>query len=306
MTEDQENQNEEESGMEKEDPREDRDDLNIYIAEMKNLEIDFSDLEDIDLEELQEMQDAIAKVKELENLQNKAISEEEISKEYESFESDIQTTEREDFLRQKEAMISDFSDIENIDFDELQEMQKAIETVKQEETQTTENVPTQYHISGVNSSELEERIKQELLERKQEIKKEIITPEKFLERTKNKRDKIWYHSLHYLVYQAEDHIASKGLLYEMLKEVTSKSPIDPIPENQFYFGLGYILRLTLNEKQVVKYIRGGKFKINIGIKGISDILDEVGEPISTRPILKEEEKRKMYKEFLNGDFFDQI
>ena len=306
MTEDQENQNEEESSMEKEEPREDRDDLDIYILEMKNLETDFSDLEDLDLEELQEMQDAIAKVKELENLQNEEIIEEEISKQYESFEVKTQTTEREDYLMQKEAMINDFSDIENIDFDELQEMQKAIETVKQEENQTTENITTQYPPSSVESSELEERIKQELLERKQEIKKEIITPEKFLERTKNKRDKIWYHSLHYLVYQAEDHIASKGLLYDMLKEVTSKSPIDPIPENQFYFGLGYILRLTLNEKQVVKYIRGGKFKINIGIKGISDILDEVGEPISTRPILKEEEKRKMYKEFLNDDFFDQI
>ncbi|MHA1460504.1 MAG: hypothetical protein ACTSO8_03400, partial [Promethearchaeota archaeon] len=292
--------------MEKEEPREDRDDLDIYIAEMKNLETDFSDLEDLDLEELQEMQDAIAKVKELENLQEEEITEEEISKEYESFEVKTQTTEREEYLMQKEAMISDFSDIENIDFDELQEMQKAIETVKQEEAQTTESITTQYPASSVEASELEERIKQELLERKQEFKKEIITPEKFLERTKNKRDKIWYHSLHYLVYQAEDHIASKGLLYEMLKEVTSKSPIDPIPENQFYFGLGYILRLTLNEKQVVKYIRGGKFRINIGIKGISDILDEVGEPISTRPILKEEEKKEMYKEFLKDDFFDQF
>jgi len=306
MTEDQENQNEEESSIEEEELREERDDLDIYISEMKNLETDFSDLEDIGLEELQEMQDAIAKVKELENIQNEEIIEEEISKQYESIEVKTQTTEREDYLMQKEAMISDFSDIENIDFDELQEMQKAIETVKQEENQTTENITTQYSPSSVESSELEERIKQELLERKQEFKKEIITPEKFLERTKNKRDKIWYHSLHYLVYQAEDHIASKGLLYEMLKEVTSKSPIDPIPENQFYFGLGYILRLTLNEKQVIKYIRGGKFKINVGIKGISDILDEVGEPISTRPILKEEEKRKMYKEFLNDDFFDQI
>ena len=310
MTEDQENQNEEESSIEKEEPREepreDRDDLDIYVAEMKNLETDFSDLEDLDLEELQEMQDAIAKVKELENLQENEITEEEISKEYESFEVKPQTTEREEYLMQKEAMISDFSDIENIDFDELQEMQKAIDTVKQEEAQITENVTTQYPASSVEASELEERIKQELLERKQEFKKEIITPEKFLERTKNKREKIWYHSLHYLVYQAEDHIASKGLLYEMLKEVTSKSPIDPIPENQFYFGLGYILRLTLNEKQVVKYIRGGKFKINIGIKGISDILDEVGEPISTRPILKEEEKKEMYKEFLTDDFFDQF
>ena len=306
MTEDQENQNEEETSMEKEEPREDRDDLDLYISEMKNLETDFSDLEDIDLEELQEMQDAIAKVKELESLQNEEIIEEEISKEYESFETDIQTTEREDYLKQKEAMINDFSDIDNIDFDELQEMQKAIETVKQEENQTNENITSQYPTSSVHSSELEERIKQELLERKQKIKKEIITPEKFLERTKNKRDKIWYHSLHYLVYQAEDNIASKGLLYEMLKEVTSKSPIDPIPENQFYFGLGYILRLTLNDKQVVKYLKGGKFKINVGIKGISDILDEVGEPISTRPVLKEEEKRKMYKEFLTDDFFDQF
>jgi hypothetical protein len=306
MTEDQENQNEEETSMEKEEPREDRDDLDLYISEMKNLETDFSDLEDLDLEELQEMQDAITKVKELESLQNEEIIEEEISKEYESFETDIQTTEREDYLKQKEAMINDFSDIDNIDFDELQEMQKAIETVKQEENQTTENITSQYPTSSVHSSELEERIKQELLERKQKIKKEIITPEKFLERTKNKRDKIWYHSLHYLVYQAEDNIASKGLLYEMLKEVTSKSPIDPIPENQFYFGLGYILRLTLNDKQVVKYLKGGKFKINVGIKGISDILDEVGEPISTRPVLKEEEKRKMYKEFLTDDFFDQF
>ena len=306
MTEDQENQNDEESRMEKEEPIDDRDDLDIYMSDMKNLETDFSDLEDLDLEELQEMQDAITKVKELESLHNEETIEEVASEEYESFKPDIQTTEREDYLMQKEAMISDFSDIENIDFDELQEMQKAIESVKQEEDRATDAGMTQYPINSAESSELEERIKQELLERKQEIKKEIITPEKFLERTRNKRDKIWYHVLHYLVYQAEDHFASKELLYEMLKEVTSKSPIDPIPENQFYFGLGYILRLTLNDKKVVKYIRGGKFKINIGIKGISDILEEVGEPISTRPILKEEEKRKMYKEFLNDDFFDQF
>ncbi|NVM16172.1 MAG: hypothetical protein HWN80_00545 [Candidatus Lokiarchaeota archaeon] len=306
MSEDQENQADEETNMEKEEPRADQDDLDIYISDMKNLETDFSDLEDLDLEELQEMQDAITKVKELEKLQNEEISKEEISNGYESFKPDIQSTEREDYLMQKEAMISDFSDIENIDFDELQEMQKAIETVQQEESQATETEMTQYLTSSVESIELEERIKQELLERKQEIRKEKITPEKFIERIKNKRDKIWYHVLHYLTYQAEDNIASKELLYEMLKEVTSKSPIDPIPENQFYFGLGYILRLTLNEKKVVKYIRGGKFKINVGIKGLSDILEEVGEPISTKPILKEEEKREMYKEFLNDEFFDQI
>lgn len=306
MTEDQENENDEETNMEQEEAREDQDDLDVYLSDMKNLETDFSDLEDLDLEELQEMQDAIDKVKELDNLEKEEVIEEKIPQEYESFKPDKQTTEREDYIMQKEAMINDFSDIENIDFDELQEMQKAIETVKQEEDQTTATAMTQYPTSSAESSELEERIKQELLERKQETKKVIVTPEKFIERARNKRDKIWYHVLHYLVFQAEDYIASKELLYEMLKEVTSKSPIDPIPENQFYFGLGYILRLTLNEKQVVKYFKGGKFKINIGIKGISDLLEELGEPISTRPILKEEEKRKMYKEFLNDDFFDQI
>ena len=51
-------------------------------------------------------------------------------------------------------------------------------------------------------------------------------------------------------------------------------------------------------------MRGGKFKINIGIKGIKEILEEVGEPISTRPILKEEEKKKMYTDFLKDEFLD--
>lgn len=274
------------------------DDLEAYLSEMKTLESDFSDLEDIDFEELKEMQEAIAKVKELEKLEDGENLEEIIP--------DLQSSEQEVYLAQKEAMKSDFSDIEDIDFEELQEMKKAIESVKQEEIQETGAKINQMAENDLISSDLEERIREELLERKKEAKKELITPEIFIERNKNKRDKIWYHALYYLVYEAEDYIASKTLLYEMLKEVTSKSPIDPIPENQFYFGLGYILRLSLNDKRVVKYIRGGKFKINVGIKGISDILEEVGEPINTRPILKEEEKRKMYKEFLNDDFFDQI
>jgi len=304
MTEDQEKQNEEKSNDDKQESTQDQDDLETYLSDMKNLETDFSDLEDLDLDELREMQEAMAKVKELESLENEEAIEEGISKELELIGSKLQTNELEDYLAQKEAMISDFSDLEEIDFDELQDMQKAIETVKQEDSQVAGENILQTPVSRGVSSELEERIKQELLERKKEKAKEIITPEKFLDRAKNKRDKIWYHSLYYLVYQAEDSFASKALLYDMLKEVTSKSPIDPIPENQFYFGLGYILRLTLNDKQVVKYMKGGKFKINIGIKGIREILEKVGEPISTRPILKEEEKKKMYTDFLKDEFLD--
>ncbi|MHA1391257.1 MAG: hypothetical protein ACTSQT_03315, partial [Promethearchaeota archaeon] len=232
MTEDQENQNDVEINTEKEEQREDRDDLDIYISEMKHLETDFSDLEDLDFEELKEMQEAIAKVKELEQLEG--------NENLEEFVPDLQSSEQEDYLAQKEAMISDFSDIEGIDFEELQEMQKAIESVKQEEIREAGAGINQIAKTDLISSDLEERIKQELLERKQEAKKEVITPEIFIERTKDKRDKIWYHALYYLVYEAEDHVASKTLLYEMLKEVTSKSPIDPIIEPQFYFGLGYI------------------------------------------------------------------
>ena len=298
QTEDQENQTETENNAEKEELKEDQDDLDIYISEMKHLETDFSDLEDLDFEELKEMQEAIAKVQELDKLEG--------NENLDEFIPDLQSSEQKDYLTQKEAMISDFSDIEDIEFEELQEMQKAIESVKQEELHEAGANINQMASKDLISSDLEERIKQELLERKQESKKEIITPEKFIERNKNKRDKIWYQALYYLVYEAEDHIASKTLLYEMLKDVTSKSPIDPIPENQFYFGLGYILRLSLNDKQVVKYLKGGKFKVNVAEKGIKDLLDELGEPISRRPILTDEEKKKMYEEFLKDDFFDQI
>jgi hypothetical protein len=126
----------------------------------------------------------------------------------------------------------------------------------------------------------------------------------FLDYIKDRREKIWYHALYYLVFNVEDHIASKVLLYDVLKEVTSKSPIDPIPEHQFYFGLGYILRLNFNDKQVVRFLRDGKFKINVNIEKLKEILGETGEPISTKPIIEEKEKKRMFKDFLDEDFMD--
>ena len=103
----------------------------------------------------------------------------------------------------------------------------------------------------------------------------------------------------------EDHIATKALLYDVLKEVTSKSAIDPIPEHQFYFGLGFILRLTLNNKKVIRYMSSrGKFKINVNVDNLKKLLEQSGEPISTRPIIEEEEKKKMFSDFLKDDFSD--
>lgn len=275
----------------------DEDDLKIYLEEMKALETDFSDLEDLDLEELQEIQDAISKVKEGEELTEAEVVSERLSG---GEEINVEMSEEKEI---REAMITDFSDMDEIDFDELRDMQDAMSSVKQEELQgipdgVSESQPTQEI-----SKELEDRIKQELLKRK-EVKEEGITPEKFLDYIKNKREKIWYHALYYIVFNVEDHIASKSLLYDVLKEVTSKSPIDPIPEHQFYFGLGYILRLNFNNKKVVRFLKDRKFKINVNINNLKELLEVAGEPVNTRPVIKEEEKKKMYKNFLNEDFMD--
>lgn len=291
--------NNQNDSVEKEDESEEND-LENYMKEMQVLETDFSDLEELDMEEILEMQDAIAKVRESEKTDSKLEKMDEFLK-TDNFDL---SQEKADYFSQRKAMTTDFSDLEEIDLDELKEMQEAIEEVKQEaRSQLDEEATPTKSISGI-SSELEERIKQELLERKKVKIKEIITPEKFLNYIKDRKDKIWYHALYYILFNTEDYIASKELLYEMLKEVTSKSPIDPIPEHQFYFGLGYLLKLSLNDKKVIRYLKGGKFKINVGVKELLDIFIQSGEPISTRPIIEEEEKKKMFKDFLEENFED--
>lgn len=289
-----ENQEERQENIDEKEEEGEEDDLQVYLNEMKALETDFSDLDDMDFEELQEMQDAIEKVKESEKLTNGKISE--------GIKGSEIVSELEQEKEYKEAMLSDFSDMDEIDMDELIEMKEAIDSVKQEELIPSEG-DTEVKPQTI-PTELEQRIKEELAKKKELEKVEIITPEKFLTYLKEKRDKIWYHALYYLVFNVEDHIASKELLYDVLKEVTSKSPIDPIPEHQFYFGLGYILRLSLNNKQVIRFLRDGKFKVNVIIKELTQLLEEVGEPKSTRPIIKEEEKKKMFKEFIKDDFLE--
>lgn len=289
-----ENQEERQENINEKEEEGERYDLQAYLTEMKALESDFSDLDDLDFEELQEMQEAIEKVKESEELANGEISE--------GVKNSEIVSELEQEKEYKEAMLSDFSDMDEIDMDELREMKEAIESVKQEELVPSEE-ETEFKPHTI-PTELEQRIKEELAKRKELEKVEIVTPEKLLNYLKEKREKIWYHALYYLVFNVEDYIASKGLLYDVLKEVTSKSPIDPIPEHQFYFGLGYLLRLSLNNKKVIRFLRDGKFKVNVNIKELTQLLEEAGEPISTKPVIKEEEKKKMFKEFLKDDFLD--
>lgn len=292
--------NNERDFKEKNDEIEEDADLEAYMKEMKILEKDFSDLEELDMEEILEMQEAIAKVRDSEKIESKSKQVEEY---LQKDDFDL-SQEREDYLSQRKAMSADFSDLEEIDLDELKDMQEAIKEVQQEaRIEEKEDIASPQTLPGI-SIELEERIRQELTARKKVKEKKIVSPEKFLEYVRNRRDKIWYHALHYILFNTEDYTASKELLYEMLKEVTSKSPIDPIPEHQFYFGLGYLLKLSINDKKVIRYLKGGKFKINTPVKELQEILTESGEPISTRPVIEEEEKKKMFKDFLKEDFED--
>ncbi len=278
---------------------EDEDDegFDSYMQEVDLLSQDFSDLEDFDLEELQDIKDAIEQVKQQETTEEvfEEIHEEtEVPEVIPSQESEIDS-----YLKEREQLTQDFSDLEELDLDELTEMKEAIASVSEEEI----GVDGEARPQQVVSDELEEKIRTELEKRKEAYKEKEVTAEDFQNYIKEKRDKIWYHSLYYLVFETEDHSAPKEGLYDVLKEVCSKNPIDPIPQQQFYFGLGYILRLKLYDKDIVKY-KGGKFKININVENLKKILEENGEPISRRPVISEEEQKKMISDFLKDDFLD--
>ncbi len=300
------------------------DDLQNYLKEMENLKADFSDLGKIDLNELKEMKQAIESVKqeeekssfeeESEIKRSPEISQDleekikqELRKRKKEKDNDQKNDDLQNYIKEMENLEADFSDLGKIDLDELKEMKQAIESVKQEEEKSLFEEESEIKRSPGISQDLEEKIKQELRKRKEEKEEKeetAITPEKFLGYVKSRRDKIWYHALYYLVFKVEDHIASKSLLYDVLKEVTSKSAIDPIPEHQFYFGLGHILRLSLNNKKIIRYMSGGKFKVNVNINELKEILEKAGAPISTRPVIEEDQKKEMFRDFLKDDFLD--
>ncbi|MHA1723839.1 MAG: hypothetical protein ACTSXH_03225 [Promethearchaeota archaeon] len=278
--------------MNQEEEDNEESDYQKYIIEMEQLKTDFSDLEALDIEEIQEIQEAIEQVKKMNEKPRNG-------------EKDAIKLDQEAKRGYQTDLIADFSDLGKIDLDELREMKEAIELVKQEEM-NEEAKEKSVSTKSEAKTLIEKKIEEELKKREKRVEKEERTPEQFLKYLKNKRNKIYYNALYYLTFNVEDHVASKELLYEMLKEKVSKSPIDPIEKHKFYFGLGHLLKLEINGVRVIQYMLGGKFKINVDVNLLKDILKKVGEPIDTRPVIKEEEKKKMFKEFLQEDFSDFI
>ncbi|WP_457559259.1 hypothetical protein [Candidatus Harpocratesius sp.] len=152
-------------------------------------------------------------------------------------------------------------------------------------------------------ADLEARMEQEIQKKKKEMGIKTVSKEQFIKNLSNRRNKIIYHALWHLVFNIEDHQASKQTLYEALKEVTSKNPVEPIEEHKFYFGLGFILRLQLYDEKVVQF-KNGKLVLTINPDHMKEILNIVGDPISERPILTKSEKTKMFQDFLKDDFLD--
>ncbi|MHA1729762.1 MAG: hypothetical protein ACTSWY_13690 [Promethearchaeota archaeon] len=235
----------------------------------------------------------------------------EMVENFSNFEDQIDEDEK---IRE---MVENFNDLEDFDMEEMLDIQSAIQEVKKDESQTDDMELKKPEISagieleesqqfeqfeqGEISDDLAQKIKEELEKKKKERK--VVTEEEFKDYCKERRNKIWYHSLWYLVFEVEDHKASKKALYEKLKETTSKSAIDPIPEHQFYFGLGFILRLKFNGEKIVKF-KETELSLNAGVDILTDILREVGPAISKRPVITQKERKRMFTDFLSDNFTD--
>ena len=156
---------------------------------------------------------------------------------------------------------------------------------------------------GSISNELQQKIEDEMRLKAEAAALPPVTREEFIQFVSLKREKIWYHAIWYLVFSIDDHVATKKALFAALNAVTSKSAIDDVKENVFYFGLGPLLKLRLEEANVVRY-RDQTFRLNMKVEKISEVLQAIGEPISPRPQISAESQKDMIDKFLGDDFLD--
>jgi len=191
-----------------------------------------------------------------------------------------------------------FSGLEDLTEDDLKDLQDAIA-----ENVESDNIAVEMPFAPDISADLEKKMQEELARKKKSQDKSIMTKEMLMDYLSSRRSKIVYHALWYLTFTVEDHEAAKDTLYEALKEVTSKNAVEPLDEHKFYFGLGFILRLTLNSERIVQF-KAGKLKLAVNPEFLKEILNQVGDPISERPIITQSKKDEMFADFLKDDFLD--
>lgn len=228
--------------------------------------------------------------------------------------TEMEDFDDEDIMELSELSDEDLEDIDTLDLDDEDVIlgEDSIDEVETEEIDDNKEQEDPYEGWGLYTEEfqpqeisddLEAKIQEELAKKRK--KKEMVSEETFIKKCSEKRNKVWYHALWFLVFDVEDHESTKKTLYEALSEATSNSAIDPLPEHKFYFGLGFILRLKLMDKKVVEF-DGEKLKVNkrVGIDHLTELLYQIGDPISERPTISKDKKKQMYLDFLTDDFSD--
>ncbi|MHA1680521.1 MAG: hypothetical protein ACTSUE_05895 [Promethearchaeota archaeon] len=184
-----------------------------------------------------------------------------------------------------------FSAMSDVKKDEEKILKSALEAIESGEAVMEEQL-------GNMSAELAEKIQSELKAREAEDEENFVTEEEFINQHKDDLEKIWYHCLFFLAFKSEDGKATKHGLYESLKDVVSKSPIDPLPEHMFNFGLSSLIKIQLYEKPIVSFDSSG-FSLQIDKKMLQDLLLKIGRPLSRRPVITQEEEKKMFQDFLD-------
>ncbi len=290
--------------------------LDAEELDTEELDAEELDTEELDAEESHDLEKPLAIPPEVmamleeTNTSIEDLSQEELAELIETY-TQIEDEPLEDLLTEEEQEALEFNE-EMEEFDELEAMVQAeleggsqpkVKPKKTVNLLEAELLKSLEKEDKEEEDDLEAKIDKALKEKKEEKKKKVMTEEKFMKYLKERRNKIIYFALWELAFNIEDHAATKQGLYEMLKEVTSKDPIDPLPEHMFYFGLSFILRLKLYERNVITF-KKGKLALNINVKNLQKMLKETGEPISERPVITKDEKEKMILDFFDDDFDD--
>ena len=216
-----------------------------------------------------------------------------------------ETLSNNELMEQELLEFADFESLDELSEDDLADMMEAIEENKDQAIDGQEIIEQEKpEFKPEIDEELEAKMQAELELKKKSRGIKETTREDLIEYLSERRAKIVYHALWHLIFNVGDeYIMSKQMLYEALKEVTSKNPVEPLEEHKFYFGLGFILRLKLGIEKIIKF-KAGKLQIAINPKVLQEILLLIGDPISERPILTTREKNKMFEDFLGDDFLD--
>ncbi|MFX0101546.1 MAG: hypothetical protein ACFFCS_18365 [Candidatus Hodarchaeota archaeon] len=188
---------------------------------------------------------------------------------------------------------------------DLEEIMDAMQEVEEENDALVEQAKAAIE-SGMSledmeiSDELAQKIQEQMEKKEAEADKFFVTEDDFIEKNQNALSKIWYHALYHIVFKTEDGKATKRGLYESLKDVVSKSPIDPMPEHMFQFGLSALVKVMLYDKPVCTF-EGGDFLLQVDKKKMQELMVKIGRPLSRRPVITKKEEKKMFTDFFDGD-----